>query len=318
MSTTLVTGGAGFIGSNLVGELCRRGERVRVLDVLSTGRRSNLAEWESQIEWIEGDVCDPATAARAVEAADTVVHLAALVSVARSIEAPLLAHRANAEGTLVLLDAARRAGVRRVVYAGSASAYGDAPDLPKRESMATAPLSPYAATKLAGESYALAFSCYGLQTVVVRYFNVYGPRQDPASPYAAVIPRFASAALAGEPPVVYGDGGQTRDFCFVEDAVRATLAARTAPRAVGRVINVASGSSHDLLGVIDRLGALLGRPVAPRFEASRSGDIRHSRADVGLARDLLDWQPAVSLEDGLGRTLAWMRPEVRVRSGGAR
>jgi nucleoside-diphosphate-sugar epimerase len=312
MFATLVTGGAGFIGSNLVGEILRRGERARVLDSLRTGRRENLRDVASRIEWIEGDVRDPAVAARAVAGMDYVVHLAALVSVEQSIEEPLLAHSVNAEGTLVLLEAARRAGVRRVVYAGSASAYGDDPELPKRETMPAAPLSPYAASKLAGEHYARAsWACFGLETVVVRYFNVYGPSQDPASPYAAVIPRFLTAALTGGSPTVFGDGKQTRDFCYVEDAVRATLAAREAHRAPGRVINVASGATHDLLEVIERLSAALGRPITPIFMPPRSGDIRHSSADISVARELLGFEARVSLEEGLRRTLDWMRSEAR-------
>ena len=307
MATYLVTGGAGFIGSHVVEELCRRGDRVRVLDNLTTGRPANLAGL-SGIDYQQGDVCDPVAAERATSGVDFVVHLAADPSVTRSIDAPLQTHRSNALGTLVLLEAARRAGVRRVVYAGSSSAYGDAVELPKRESMPAAPRSPYAASKLAGEQYALAWwPCYGLQTVVLRYFNVFGPRQDPDSPYAAVVPRFIAAALAGEPPTVYGDGRQTRDFCYVSDTVWATLAACVAARAVGQVINVGRGQACDLLAVIAELRGLIDRPILPRFEPARQGDIRDSVADIARARDLLDFSPQVSLHEGLARTVAWAR-----------
>jgi UDP-N-acetylglucosamine/UDP-N-acetyl-alpha-D-glucosaminouronate 4-epimerase len=308
MATYLVTGGAGFIGSNVVAELCRRGEHVRVLDDLSGGRRENLDGMGARVELIEGDVCDPAVAARGVLGTDYVVHLAAVPSVERSVKAPHDSHRVNVLGTLTLLEAARGAGVRRLVYAGSSSAYGDSLEQPKRETMLPRPLSPYAATKLAGEAYAQAWhACFGLPTVVLRYFNVYGPRQDPSSPYAAVIPRFARAALSGAAPTVYGDGRQTRDFCFVDDAARATLQACVAPLAEGRTINVGCGKSVSVLEVIDALGRLVGRPLRPLHEPERRGDIRDSLADVGRARELLDYAPRVSLAEGLERTLAWMR-----------
>jgi len=306
MATFLVSGGAGFIGSALVDELCRSGARVRVLDDFSTGKRSNLAAAEGKFELFEGDVCDPSLSARAADGVDYVIHAAAVASVPRSVEQPLEANRINATGTLTLLEAARRAGVRRLVYIGSSSAYGRSRVLPSAESSAPDPLSPYAASKLAGEHYALSHhASYGFETAVVRFFNIYGPRQDPSSQYAAVIPRFIEAVLAGRSPTVYDDGGQTRDFCFVDDAVRATLLACEVPRAAGEVVNIASGRSVNLLEILDLLRSLTGKEIAPVFEAPRAGDIRDSAADVTRAKEVLGFTTNVSLEEGLRRTLKW-------------
>ena len=304
----LVTGGAGFIGSHLVDALLARGDRVRVLDNMSTGRLANLAEVFDQIEFVEADVCDESAVARAVAGVDTVFHQAALASVPLSIEQPLVVHRACVTGTLTVLDAARRAGVRRVVYAGSASAYGDRPSSAKRESDLPAVMSPYGAAKLAGEMYCQAFAAsYGLETVVVRYFNVYGPRQDPDSPYSAVIPLFITALVTGQPPIVYGDGEQSRDFTFVTDIVAGNLAAAEAHDVSGGVFNIACGRSHSLNTLLAILNEQLGTRVAPRRLPARVGDIRESMADITHARRRLGFEPRVSLEEGLRRSLDYYR-----------
>ena len=296
----LVTGGAGFIGSHIAEALVARGDRVRVLDNLSTGLMSNLDGFRRQIEFIEGDVLDPAAVAEAVRGVDCVFHEAALASVPLSVERPLEVHAAGATATLTLLDAARRAGVRRVVYAASSAAYGNQPQSPKRESDLPAPVSPYAAAKLGGELYCQAFTAtYGLETVALRYFNVYGPRQDPQSPYSAVIPLFITAMLAGRQPLIYGDGRQSRDFSYVGNVVSANLLAADAPAVAGRVINVANGKSIDLLALVEVLNRLLGTRLSPRHEPPRTGDVRESLADITLARQLLGYQPAVDFEEGL-------------------
>ena len=305
MANYLVTGGAGFIGSHLVEALLGRGDSVRVLDDLSTGKADNLAPFAGRFEMLEGRIDDVSLADRAVRGIDFVLHQAALGSVPRSVEDPAGTHAANLTGTLLLLDASRKARVRRFVYASSSSIYGDTPELPKRESMVPAPLSPYAVTKLGGEHYCRVFhGIYGLETVALRYFNVFGPRQRPDSQYAAVIPRFIAALIRGESPVVYGDGRQSRDFTYVENVVQANLAACEAPaRAAGEAFNIACGDRISLLDLLRELQALSGRSQAPRFEASRKGDVRDSLADIRKAQDLLGYRPGIPFREGLSRTL---------------
>ena len=308
MRTFLVTGGAGFIGSHIAEALVRRGDRVRVLDNLSTGHLANLDGFREPIDFIEADITDAEAVARAVAGVDCVFHEAALASVPRSIEQPLATHAACVTGAVILLDAARRAGVRRVVYAGSSSAYGDQPTCSKRETDLPAPISPYAAAKLATEQYCRAFTAtYGLETVVLRYFNVFGPRQDPNSPYSAVIPLFITAMLTGNQPVIFGDGRQSRDFSYVANVVRANLLAADAPGAAGHVFNVANGRSTDLLTLIDSLNELLGLDVKPRHEPARVGDVRESLADITQARKLLGYEPVVEFEEGLRRSIEYYR-----------
>jgi len=306
----LVTGGCGFIGSHLVVALVQRGERVRVLDNLATGRREHLAEVAADVEFLEGDLRDLDTVRRAVQGMEYVFHQAALASVPRSIAAPLPTHEANVTGTLHLLLAAREAGVRRVIYAASSSAYGDTPTLPKQEDMPPQPLSPYAAAKLAGEHYCAAFArSYGLDTVSLRYFNVFGPRQDPTSQYAAVVPRFITAMLRGEPPVIYGDGTQSRDFTYVANAVEANLLALDAPDLRGECINVACGERYSLLELVATLNELLGTNIAPRHAPRRPGDVWHSQASIAKAERLLGYRPVVSFKEGLRRTVTWYQTE---------
>lgn len=308
MRTCLVTGGAGFIGSNIVDALLRRGDRVRVLDNFSTGREENLAEVGCKIEAVAGDVSDAATVNRLMQGVDVVFHQAALASVPRSVEAPLESHAACATGTVTVLDAARRAGVRRVVFAASSSAYGDLAHSAKRESDLPQPLSPYAAAKLASEAYCQAFyHTYKLETVCLRYFNVFGPRQDPMSPYSAVIPLFITWMLDGQRPKVYGDGGQTRDFTFIENVVEANLLASEAPGAAGQVFNVANGRSTSLLELIDALNRLLGTNLAAEHLPPRPADIRDSMADIALARKILGYEPKVGFEEGLRRSIDYYR-----------
>jgi UDP-glucose 4-epimerase len=312
----LVTGGAGFIGSNIVEALLRRGDSVVVLDDFSTGRRGNLEAalgarraGTPEPEVIEGDIRAPATVARAVRGVTHVLHQAALPSVQRSVEDPATSHAVNATGTLNLLVAARDAGVRRFVYASSSSAYGDTPELPKRETMTPQPLSPYAVSKLAGEQYCRIFhGLYGLETVSLRYFNVFGPRQDPASQYAAVVPTFVQAAIGRTSPLVHGDGLQSRDFTFIDNAVEANLKACEAPsRAAGRAYNIACGESATLLDVLSMLGRLTGTSIRPTHDAPRPGDVRHSLASIEDARRDLGYEPAIGLEEGLSRTVTWFR-----------
>jgi nucleoside-diphosphate-sugar epimerase len=301
----LVTGGAGFVGSNLARACLAAGERVRVLDDLSSGRRENLADVPGDLEWLEGSVADFDAVRRAVVDCEIVYHQAALPSVPRSVEDPLGTHAVNATGTLHVLEAARRAGVRRVVYAASSSAYGDTEALPKREDMPPQPLSPYALQKLVGEIYCRQYAVlYGLEAVSLRYFNVFGPRQSPDSPYAAVVPRFLRAALRGERPRIYGDGLQSRDFTFVADVVAANRAAAVAPAsASGQVLNVARGQRVTLLELWAAVCAAVGcEPRQPCFEPARPGDVRHSEADVSRARELLGWQARTDLSEGLRLT----------------
>jgi len=308
VATFLVTGVAGFIGSNLAEALLARGHRVRGLDNFLSGKRENL-EGLSGLEFMEGDIRDPEACRRACEGVDYVLHQAALGSVPRSIEDPVLSNECNVTGTLNMLVAARDAGVRRFVFAASSSAYGDTPELPKVETMRPQPLSPYALTKLTGEEYCrLFFELYGFETVSLRYFNVYGRRQDPFSAYAAVIPKFVSALLRGEPPEIYGDGEQTRDFTYIEDVVQANLKACEAPReACGRVYNIAFGRRISLNELYREIASLLGTDIRPRYGPPRPGDVRHSLADVSRAREALGYEPAFDVRQGLAEAIGWYR-----------
>jgi UDP-glucose 4-epimerase len=309
MLSCLVTGGAGFIGSHLVEALVRRGEQVRVLDNFCTGRRQNLGPLLDKIELIEADLNDAAALARAVSGCEVVFHEAALASVPLSVEKPLATHEACATGTLNVLDQARRAGVRRVVYAASSSAYGNQPNPSKTEEDLPAPLSPYAAAKLTGELYCQAFwHSYGLETVCLRYFNVFGPRQDPSGPYAAVIPLFIKSILGGQRPTIYGDGQQTRDFAYVENVVQANLKAAAAPKeAAGRVFNVANGRSTSLLELLRTLNEIMGGKIEPIFAPARAGDVRDSLADISQARKVLGYEPTIDLPTGLRHTVDYYR-----------
>jgi UDP-N-acetylglucosamine/UDP-N-acetyl-alpha-D-glucosaminouronate 4-epimerase len=309
MASYLVTGGAGFIGSHLAEELVRRGATVRVADSLITGKRSNLGHL-SGVEFLEGDLADPDVAVRAVAGVDYVLHQAAIPSVPRSVEDPITSNRANITATLNILVAARDAGVKRLVYAGSSSAYGNTPTLPKREDMPANPLSPYALQKLVGEQYCQMFTqLYGFETVTIRYFNVFGPRQDPGSPYSGVISLFATALLEGRQPIIYGDGEQTRDFTYVANVVDGVLRACEAPRAAGEVINVATGGRISLNELLRVMNSIVGTTLQAVHAPARSGDVKDSQADISKAQSLLGYKPHVDLEAGLRRTLAWCRDE---------
>lgn len=308
MAKFLVTGGAGFIGSHLATALVERGDEVVVFDNLSTGRRENLQHLEGRITVVRGDLLDREALEQSLAGVEVVYHQAALASVPRSVAKPLDTHAACATGTLHLLELARAAGVRRVVYAGSSSAYGDQPYLSKRESDLPRPLSPYAAAKLAGEYYLHAFtSTYGLETVAIRYFNVFGPRQDPNSEYSAVIPKFVTAMLRGESPTIFGDGLQSRDFTFVDNVVAGNLAASTARNAVGRVLNVACGEQFNLLQLVAMINETLGTRIQPKFAESRPGDVKSSLADITLAREILGYHPQISFQEGLRRSIEYYR-----------
>lgn len=305
MARYLVTGGAGFIGSHLVEELVRRGESVRIADDFSSGRRENLPE-HAKCELVEGDLADPAVARRAVDGCEFVIHQAAIPSVPRSVSDPVGSHRANVEGTLQVLVAARDAGVKRLVFAGSSSVYGEAPVLPKREDMRATPLSPYALQKLIGEQYCQLFTkLYGLETVTTRYFNVYGPRQQPGSPYSGVISLFVEALASGRAPHIHGDGRQTRDFTYVADVVTGVLRCCEAPNVAGEVINVAVGGRVSLLELVHTLQHILQRDLEPTFGPTREGDVKDSQADIHKARQLLGFDPVVPFDEGLRRTVTW-------------
>jgi len=310
----LVTGGGGFIGSHIVARLLSLGHGVRVLDDFSTGRRENLTEVKDRIEIIEGDLRDLDTVRRAVAGTTWVFHQAALPSVARSVEDPLLTDAVNVQGTLHVLLAARDARVRRVIYAASSSAYGDTQTLPKVETMPASPLSPYALQKYAGEEYCRMFTrLYGLETVALRYFNVFGPRQDPASTYAAVIPKFIGMLVRGEPPTVHGDGEQSRDFTYIDNVVDANLLAAESATAPGEVINVACGERITLNRLLDRIRVILGISTKAVHGPPRPGDVLHSLADIGKAEKLLGYKPRVSLDEGLRRTIDFFQPAGQAR-----
>jgi UDP-glucose 4-epimerase len=301
----LVTGGAGFVGTNLALALLAAGHEVRLLDNFSTGHRSNLEPIDAEL--IEGDLRSYERVAAAVQGVEVVFHEGALPSVPRSIQDPLTSTAVNVEGTLNVLLAARDAGVRRVVFASSSSVYGDAPGMPRRESQAPAPLAPYAVSKLAAEQYCMvANRVYGVETVALRYFNVFGERQDPLSGYAAVIPKFIRLMVDGRSPTIFGDGETSRDFTHVENVVEANLAAADAPAAAGRVMNVAVGSAHTLNELVGTLQRLLDSDVEPEYGPPRPGDVSESLADISLARELLGYEPRVEFEEGLQRTIAWI------------
>lgn len=307
MSECLVTGGAGFIGSNLVRGLLNLGHSVRVLDNFSTGRRENLADIASDIVLLEGDFRDPDVLKRGVGGVSHVFHVGALPSVVRSVEDPVSTHDVNITGTLNLLVHARDAGVERIVFSSSSSVYGDTPVLPKREDMTPTPLSPYALSKLAGEHYARIFhNLYGLKTFSLRYFNVFGPRQDPASQYAAVIPLFVDAFRNNRPPVIFGDGEQTRDFTYIDDVVAGNICCMNASdEAAGKVFNVAWGYRTSINELARRIADLMGSKAEPVHAPPREGDVRDSQADSELAKRLLDWKPSVPFDEGLKRTVDW-------------
>jgi UDP-glucose 4-epimerase len=308
MAKVLVTGGAGFIASHIAQACVERGDQVKVLDNLSAGFLQNLESIKDDIEFIEGDVADESVTARAMQGVELVFHQAALASVPLSIERPMDTHRSCVTGTLNVLHQATKAGVRRLVYAASSSAYGDCPFSAKRETDLPRVLSPYAAAKLAGELYCQAFyHSFGLETVGLRYFNVFGPRQDPASPYSAVIPLFVTAILSGNPPTIYGDGGQSRDFIFVKNVVLGNLLAAESPAAAGKIFNMAEGRQTSLLQLLNLLSEMLGRSIKPNFQPARVGDVRESLADITQARNVLGYEPKTSLEEGLRQTIDYYR-----------
>lgn len=308
MSTYLVTGGAGFIGSNVIGELVRRGETVRALDNLATGHIENLASVREKIEWRQADIRNLESIRPDFEGVDYVIHLAAIPSVPRSVEDPLTSNAVNIDGTLNVLVAARDAGAKRVVFSASSAAYGDHPALPRVESQEPRPLSPYALTKLAGEYYCKIFTqVYGLETVALRYFNIFGPHQSPDSAYSGVLSLFIAAYVNGNTPTILGDGEQSRDFTYIANAVDATLRACTAPKASGQVINVGTGERHTLNETIKILNRIFDRQATAHYGPVRAGDVQHSHADISLARQLLGYEPRVRFEEGLGKTVDWFR-----------
>ena len=312
---TLVTGGAGFIGSHLAAQLAVDGHDVRILDNLASGHRSNVLAIGEDVELVEGDIQSYERVHNAVAGCEMVFHQAALPSVPRSVQDPLTSNATNVTGTLNVLLASRDAGVRRVVFASSSSIYGAQPELPAREDATPLPISPYATAKLACEGYCRSFGeVYGLETVALRYFNVFGPRQDPRSEYAAVIPRFINAMLAGDTPTVFGDGEQSRDFTFVDDVVEANLLAMDAPGVAGQVFNVAGGQRTTVNGLLEELRAVMEVTVEPQYVPARPGEVKHSLADVSRARSVLGWTPRVDLREGLLRTVEHFDSELRARA----
>jgi UDP-glucose 4-epimerase len=304
----LVTGGAGFIGSNTVDELVRRGHSVVVLDDLSSGKEDNLAELRNKITFIKGSITDIEVVRKAMYEAEYVLHLAARTSVPRSVKDPIETNKINIDGTLNVLVAAKELKVKRVVFAASSSAYGETPTLPKVETMQPQPISPYGVTKFVGELYGQTFGrCYGLENVSLRYFNIFGPRQDPSSPYSGVLAKFCTAFLEDSQPVVFGDGEQTRDFTYVENAVQANLLACEAPNVSGKVFNVGVGGRVSLNGVLSELQKITGKKLEAKYDPPRDGDIRDSQADISQAKNFLGYDPQVTFEDGLARTFQWYR-----------
>lgn len=308
MSRYLVTGGAGFIGSNIVRALLDRGDDVSVLDDFSSGRRENLADIADRIRLVEGTICSADDVGRAIEGAEYVIHQAAIPSVQRSVENPFPTNNANINGTLQLLWSAREHGVKRLVQASSSSVYGESPTLPKVESMPSSPLSPYAVSKLTAEVYGQCFTrTYGLEVVSLRYFNVFGPRQDPASDYAAVIPKFITLMLQGKTPTIFGDGLQSRDFSYIDNVVQANIKACHAEGAGGGVYNIACGGRVSLLDLVATLNDILGTSIVANHDAPRTGDIKHSQADIDLAVAELGYEPSVDFAEGIGKTVDWYR-----------
>ena len=308
MSLCLVTGGGGFIGGHVARGLLQRGHRVRVLDDFSTGRRENITDIESDIELIVGDIRDVEAVNRAVAGTEAVFHLAARASVPRSVEQPQQAHDINVTGTLNLLVAARDAGTRRFVYSASSSAYGDTPTLPKIEDMTPQPLSPYAVSKLAAEHYCSCFACcYGLETISLRYFNVFGPRQDPNSQYAAVIPAFVTRMVGEQQPIIFGDGEQSRDFCFIENVIDANMRGFEAEKVAGEVVNIACSERTTLNEIVHLINTHLGTDIQPEYQAPRVGDVRHSLADVSAARRVIGYEPQIMFAEGLQRSIEWYK-----------
>lgn len=308
MPKYLVTGGAGFIGSHIVERLVRDGESVRVLDNFATGKRQNLAPFMDKIDMFEGDLRSRADCAQACAGVEVVFHEGAVPSVPVSVEDPATSHEANIDGTFNILLAARDARCRRLIFAASSSAYGDQPDLPKRENQKPAPLSPYAVNKLVGEYYLSVFNkCWGLETLSLRYFNVFGPRQDPKSQYAAAIPAFVTSILHNEPPTIFGDGEQTRDFTYIDNVVHANLLAAKAPKVSGEVINVACGERVSINQIIGQINQLLGKNVQPKYVPERAGDVKHSLADISLARQIIGFEPVINFADGLTKAIDWYK-----------
>ena len=307
----LITGGAGFIGSNIAEHLVRQGKSVRIFDNFSSGRRENIAPFADDVEVIESDLRVLDAVKHAMEGVRYVLHIGAMPSVIRSVEDPHTTNQANITGTLNVLIAARDAGAHRVVFSSSSSVYGDTPTLPKHEDMIPSPLSPYAVQKIAGEYYSGIFwRLYGLETISLRYFNVFGPRQDPQSQYAAVIPRFITAILKGEPPTIFGDGKQTRDFSHVENVIDANLVACTAPKeALGQAFNIACGGRVSLLELIGTINSIVGEKIVPRFDPPRAGDVRDSQADITRAEKLLRWTPRVDFHKGIEKAVAWYQQQ---------
>lgn len=308
MDRFLVTGGAGFIGSNIARRLVREGCFVRVLDNLLTGKKENLADIIDHIEFVEADMGDPQVARRCMEGIDVVLHQGALPSVPRSVDDPALTHRHCVDATFTLLMAARDMKVKRFVYAASSSAYGDSVTLPKIETMTPNPLSPYAAAKLFGEYYCSVFAkVWGLETIALRYFNVFGPYQDPTSQYAAAIPAFVTHILKGQSPVVYGDGEQSRDFTYIDNVIHANLLAARAPRTAGQAVNIACGERITINEIINLINELTGRQVKPTYAPTRAGDVKHSLASIDKAREIIGYQPIISFRDGLEKAIQWYK-----------
>lgn len=308
MANYLVTGGAGFIGSNLVKTLLEKGESIRVVDDLSTGKLENIKPFLEKIDFIQKSLTDYETCLKAIDGIDYILHQAAIPSVPRSVDNPIRSNDANVTGTVNLLTAAKEKKIKRVIYAASSSAYGNIEVSPKVETLTPEPRSPYAVSKLAGEYYCRAFyECYGLETVALRYFNVFGPNQDPTSQYSAVIPKFITCILRDQPPPVYGDGTQSRDFTYVENNVTANLLACTAPKAAGEMMNIACGENTNLLELIRMINEILGKDIEPAFQAPRSGDVKHSLADIAKAREILGYETVVPFREGLERTIEWYR-----------